>query len=128
GIDLTNDQITPPAQSPTAQIAGSSPSASNFFNKTQNVGDTGKGFQFPLLTTPSKAFDLILGKTNGLDLVTYDMAPLTVGYHFSVDIPYTIPTDPPVVILVHFTANLDAKAKLSFGFDTHGLLLASQSH
>ena len=118
GIELADNQITPPVESPTAQIGGSSPSAADFFNKTQDMGDTGTGFKFPLLTTPSKAFNLILGKTNGLDLVTYDMAPLSVGYKFNVDIPYTIPCDPPVEILIHFTANMDAKAKLSFGFDT----------
>ena len=129
GIELTDNQITPPAESPTAQIADSSPSASAFFNKTQDVGDTGTGFQFPLLTTPSKAFDLILGKTKRSR--SCHLRHGSVDGWLSVQRRHchmSIPTDPPIAILIHFTANMDATAKLSFGFDTRGLLLAAKSH
>ena len=42
-----------------------------------------------------------------------------LGYHFIVDMPYVIPTDPPIPIIVHIKADLDAQwffPKLAFGF------------
>jgi len=99
--------------------------AKTFFNGTKNVGGSGSGLSFPILSHPSDAFKLIMGQD--VDLVTYDMAPLALGFKYG----YTygpIPVGPlPIAVSIKLGAEFQAFAKLSFGFDTSGIRTAVET-
>ena len=81
-------------------------------NITKNLTASGGSFEIPLLTNPSTAIDLLLGKD--VPLFTYDMPALEVGF----EIEKTFPIWGPIGGLVE--GNFNVAVDLAFGFDTYG--------
>ena len=90
---------------------------------TKELLDTIKGgtLEFPILTDPSVAIDLLLGKTD-VNLFTYDIPPLELGAGFEANF---IVFAPPTVRL-GFGGDVSVGADFAFGFDTQGLFEWSQ--
>ena len=99
--------------------------AKDFFNATKNVGGSGSGLSFPILSHPSDAFKLLMGQD--VDLVTYDMAPLSLGFEYGQSFgPF--PIGPlPIAVTIRLGAAFNAFANLSFGFDTSGIRTAVET-
>ncbi|MFP4219755.1 MAG: DUF4347 domain-containing protein [Phormidium sp.] len=74
-------------------------------------------FDFPILTDPSVAIDLLLGKP-GANLFTFDLPPLELGASFQANfIVYSPPT-----VRLGFGGDIEVAADLAFGFDSKGLV------
>ncbi|MEG4202205.1 hypothetical protein, partial [Microcoleus sp. Pol12A5] len=73
-----------------------------------------EGLDIPLLTKPSNAVNLLLGKPD-VNLFTYDMPKL--GFDFNID--KTFPIWGPISGLLE--GKFSASADLGFGYDTYGL-------
>ncbi|MBU6345371.1 MAG: transporter substrate-binding domain-containing protein [Cyanobacteria bacterium REEB494] len=99
---------------PTKQvIAATTPTTpmGSFFNKLKNT----EGLQFPVLTSPMNAINLLLGKTT--DLVIYDIPDL----NFSYGITKNYPIYPPFGIFGQLKGEFTAQTNLVAGFDTYGV-------
>ena len=98
--------------------------ARDFYNATKNVGGTGSGLSFPILNNPSDAFKLLMGQD--VDVVTYDMAPLSLGFEYGHS--FTFPAGPlPIAITVRLGAAFNAFANFDVGFDTRGIRTAIET-
>ena len=84
-------------------------STKNFTKKLTTTG----GFSFPILTSPTEAFNLLLGKD--VTLLAYDMGALELDLSYSQFFPIFGPLGASITGRV--TANID----FAFGFDTFGI-------
>jgi parallel beta-helix repeat protein len=96
------------------------PEATSFMTST-HASSFGGGFHFPIIETPSTAFDLLLGKD--VSIFQLDLPVLSAG--FEVTLP-TIPILPPLGI--RFAGRFDMGVNLGFGYDTSGLRQWSQTN
>ncbi|MEX0741425.1 MAG: hypothetical protein WD079_01425, partial [Phycisphaeraceae bacterium] len=103
------------AESPLAQFAALSLEAGEFVSNSSDLGDTGRGLEFPLLQDPSLAFRLLLGQA--VDLFTFDMPHIEFLVEFSQDFLVYTPPD----IKIELAGEIGGRIDLSFGFDTSGL-------
>ncbi|TAO01728.1 MAG: DUF4347 domain-containing protein [Phormidium sp. SL48-SHIP] len=95
------------------QIETSSSGSAKELLKTIKEGT----FDFPILTDPSVAIDLLLGKPDA-NLFTFDIPPLELGAGFEANfIVYAPPT-----VRLGFGGDINVAADLAFGFDTKGLI------
>ncbi|MDY6939977.1 MAG: DUF4347 domain-containing protein [Cyanobacteriota bacterium] len=87
-------------------------------DSSQTLLDVIKGgtLEFPILTDPQVAIDLLLGKTDA-NLFTYDLPPLELDADFQTSF---VIFSPPTVRL-GFGGNVGIEADLAFGFDTQGV-------
>ncbi|MEW6498568.1 MAG: hypothetical protein AB1589_39630, partial [Cyanobacteriota bacterium] len=117
GFDLSSvtPNITGSAANATDQIPDGA--AKNFITKLNTI--PGGGFQFPILNKPETAFNLLLGKS--VDLFTYDMPTLEVGFKFEEFFSIIGPLGATI------KGNVGAKVDLAFGYDTYGLQLFKDS-
>jgi Ca2+-binding RTX toxin-like protein len=83
-----------------------------FITKLSSV--PGGGLQFPILTDPKKAFNLLLGKD--VELFTYDLPKLEFNLEY--ESPF-IPIVGPLGVRIG--GNIGAALDLAFGYDTYGL-------
>lgn len=97
----------------TANAATPPPELQSFTASTHASAFGGK-FTFPIIETPSTAFDLLLGKD--VSIFQLDLPELKAG--FDVALP-TIPILPPLGI--RFAGRFDIGINLGFGYDTSGL-------
>ncbi|MGF2033816.1 MAG: hypothetical protein RMZ43_000555 [Nostoc sp. CmiVER01] len=110
GLQTTKTTSDPLKQS--EQKVSSNPNAkatSSFFSKLKNL----EGLQFPILTNPLKAIDLLLGKTT--DLVIYDIPDLDFNFAISQSFPIYTP------VYGELSGGFTAKTNLVGGFDTYGI-------
>ena len=103
--------ITEVVENPEDQISNNS-SEGKFLTELSKV--PGDGLQFPILSKPTSAFDLLLGKD--VDLFTYDLPKL--GINFQYESPF-IPIIGPLG--ARFGGEIGAEVDLAFGYDTFGL-------
>ena len=96
-----------------AQAAQISPAAGTFFQSVASFGDA-TGFQFPILTNPLMAFDMLLGQK--VTLFTFTLPTLTI----STSAYTSFPIYPFVDGVIEGTVT--ARASATFGYDTSGLL------
>ncbi len=96
------------------------PETANFTTSTHASSFGGK-FSFPIIETPSTAFNLLLGKD--VTIFQLDLPVLSAG--FNVTLP-TIPILPPLG--VRFAGRFDIGVNLGFGYDTSGLRQWSQAN
>jgi hypothetical protein len=102
----------PKFQPPNIETQINIPSGKDFLASIKNDAT----IDFPFLTDPMVAIDLLLGKED-VTLFTYDLPPLELGVGFDADILiYPAPT-----IWADFGGSLGASLDLAFGFDTQGL-------
>ncbi|MBE9042045.1 hypothetical protein IQ235_14790, partial [Oscillatoriales cyanobacterium LEGE 11467] len=80
--------------------------------------------EFPILTDPMVAIDLLLGKED-VSLFTYDLPALELGAGFSASFPVWV--GPPTIAL-NFGGDIGGGADLAFGFDTQGFYDWSQAN
>ena len=80
--------------------------------------------EFPILTDPMAALDLLLGKED-VSLFTYDLPALELGASFSTSFPVWV--GPPTIAL-NFGGDIGVGADLAFGFDTQGFFNWSQAN
>lgn len=85
--------------------------AKEFFNATASVGNS--AMSFPLLTNPSQAFSLLLGKD--VDLFHFDVPKLEVQFTYNQFFPIIGPLG------ARLSGSIGAMADFTFGFDTTGL-------
>lgn len=105
-LQTTNSTIDPIKQ---AEQKSSGKPASGFLSKLKNI----EGLQFPVLTNPMKAIDLLLGKTT--DLVIYDVPDLDFNFAMSKNFPIWGP------IAGQLSGEFSAKTNLLVGFDSYGV-------
>lgn len=96
---------------PKTQLSTSNPQAAGFLNQAEQV--TGSGFSFPILDNPSDLFGLLMGKD--VELVRFDMAPLSVSLSKTI----ALPIFPPLT--VELSGSASVALDFAFGFDTAGL-------
>jgi hypothetical protein len=102
----------------SSQLQGSR--AFSFINRTQGNSAAGQ-FNFPILTDPNTAFNLLLGKTN-TKLFTYRMPSLSFTGRYTQFAPILGPLG------VSITGTVGARINFEFGFDTFGLQQYSRSN
>jgi Ca2+-binding RTX toxin-like protein len=78
-----------------------------------STGGSIPGFQIPILSNPTSAFQLLLGKD--VPLVTYEMPALNLNFAFSEFFPIIGPLG------ADLAGEIGATAQFGFGFDTRGL-------
>jgi hypothetical protein len=93
-------------------------SAKNFIT-TRLKTIPGGGLKFPILSEPTQAFNLLLGKQ--ANLFTYDMPALNVDFKLRKFFPILGP------IGAELRGDLTAKVDFDFGFDTEGINLFKKS-
>jgi hypothetical protein len=97
------------------QIGNDSSSAGSFFTSVAQFGNA-TGLQFPILSNPVIAFEMMLGQR--VTLFTFTLPTLSINDTEDYDFP--IWAIPPVVGVIEGTLDLSATA--TFGYDTSGLL------
>lgn len=95
----------------SSQLAGSAASFNSAMASLNSV--PGAGLKFPILSSPSSVFKLLIGQD--LNLFTYDMPTLSANFQLSEFFPILGPLG------ARFTGSLGATAHFSFGYDTSGL-------
>ena len=113
-----NPSITQAAPSWSSQLQGNG--VSSFINKTQGNSAAGK-LEFPILTDPNAAFNLLLGKTD-TKLFTYRMPSLSFKGRYSQFASILGPLG------VSITGTVGANINFEFGFDAFGLKQYSKSN
>jgi Ca2+-binding RTX toxin-like protein len=111
-LDLS--QVDPTIAEPAQPLPSDTPEAT-FIQELQQ-GSFGNGIQFPILTDPTTAFGLLLGKN--VDLFTYDLPPLDFGFQ-----NLTLLKFPIIAPFLYggLKGDFGAEVNLGFGFDTAGL-------
>ncbi len=111
--DVEEPNITETADALDDQLSGTDKQTEReFITKLSSV--PGGGLQFPILTDPKKAFNLLLGKD--VELFTYDLPKLEFSLKY--DSPF-IPIVGPLGVRIG--GNIGAALDLAFGYDTYGL-------
>ncbi|KAM3116326.1 calcium-binding protein [Phormidesmis sp. 146-33] len=86
----------------------------SFFSDAKNIA--GGGFTFPLLETPTTAFDLLLGKDIGL--LNFTLPEFSAGFSYSEKFPIV----PPFPVFFNWSGSAAFTSPgLTFGYDTAGL-------
>jgi len=83
------------------------------FGGVPGLNDPEGGFSFPFLEDYSQVLGLFFGRN--LDLVAYDLPPLSFGFDFSVYVPIWGPLG------ARFAGGVNATIDLAFGYDTEGV-------
>ncbi|MEM6400848.1 MAG: transporter substrate-binding domain-containing protein, partial [Cyanobacteria bacterium P01_D01_bin.116] len=110
--DTVNKQTDTATNSTDKTKATNNKSTSSFLSKIKSI----EGLNFPILTNPIKAIDLLTGKTT--DLIVYDIPDLD----FKFDIESSFPVYGPVPIIKGVLGgSFEAKTDLKVGFDTAGI-------
>ncbi|MGB8019837.1 MAG: hypothetical protein WCF04_01255, partial [Candidatus Nanopelagicales bacterium] len=89
-----------------AEIAGE-------FGGVPGLNDPEGGFSFPFLEDYSQVLGLFFGRN--LELVAFDLPPLSFGFDFSVYVPIWGPLG------ARFAGGINATIDLAFGYDTEGV-------
>jgi Ca2+-binding RTX toxin-like protein len=111
--DVEEPNITETADDLDEQLSGTDKQTEReFITKLSSV--PGGGLQFPILTDPKKAFNLLLGKD--VELFTYDLPKLEFNLEY--ESPF-IPIVGPLGVRIG--GNIGAALDLAFGYDTYGL-------
>jgi Ca2+-binding RTX toxin-like protein len=116
--DVTEDVTTIPRPKVQVPDVGGQIETSSSGSAKELLGTIKEGtFSFPILTDPSVAIDLLLGKPDA-NLFTFDLPPLELGAGFEANfIVYAPPT-----VRLGFGGDINVAADLAFGFDTKGLI------
>jgi len=97
------------------QIATTNPSAGSYLQSVSNFGDS-SGLQFPILSNPTVAFQMLLGQN--VTLFSFTLPPLSVSGQENIEFPlYPLP---PISGVISGTVELSASA--TFAYDTSGLI------
>jgi hypothetical protein len=102
------------------QLKGS-PETLNFINQLQNVNSVTGKIAFPILTDPTVAFSLLLGKTD-TTLFSYRMPTLSFNGSYGQTLPILGPLG------VKVTGAIGSAINLEFGFDAFGLAEYARSN
>ncbi|MDJ0843957.1 MAG: Calx-beta domain-containing protein, partial [Crocosphaera sp.] len=87
------------------------PASKEFVTKFESI--PGKGLEFPLLTDPTKAFGLLLGKD--VEVFTFDLPKFQFLLEYSQYFPIFGPLG------VRLAGDVGAEINIDFGYDTYGL-------
>jgi Ca2+-binding RTX toxin-like protein len=111
GFDLSEVNPSDIIAAPTIdqQLAGTS--EGSFISGFSSI--PGGGLAFPILTDPSQAFALLLGKN--ATLFTYDLPDFSFNAHYDQSIPIFGPLG------VNIEGDFGAAINLAFGYDTQGI-------
>ncbi|MBL8486356.1 MAG: DUF4347 domain-containing protein [Rhodocyclaceae bacterium] len=83
-----------------------------FMQKLKGSG-VGKGFEIPLLTSPSAVLGLLMGQN--VDLFKFNLPDLEFDFSFRKSTPIVFPLN------AIFFGGISATVRLGFGFDTYGI-------
>ncbi|WP_375506548.1 putative Ig domain-containing protein [uncultured Nostoc sp.] len=108
-LNSINPNIIGSAPSWTNQLANSS-SEKNYLDNLLSL----PGLQFPILTDPSQAFSLLLGKENA-NLFSYDLPDLAFTLEYDQFFPIIY------VLGINVAGRLTTAVDLKFGYDAKGL-------
>lgn len=111
-------QSAPQPLSLNSILPADAPEAPNSFVDTLKKLEEEDGLKFPLLTDPSKAFNLLLGQN--VTLFEYNPPGLQFEANIGKGIIPPIPVFGPVVIQIY--AKAGASAQFGFGYDAQGLI------
>jgi Tol biopolymer transport system component/Ca2+-binding RTX toxin-like protein len=110
--NVKEPNITETADALDDQLSGTDKQTEReFITKLSSV--PGGGLQFPILTDPKKAFNLLLGKD--VELFTYDLPKLEFNLEYSQFFPIVGPLG------ARIGGKIGAGVDLAFGYDTYGL-------
>ena len=94
------------------QLENAEEDIKEFLRSTEDLGDSGSGFQIPLIDDPTSAFQLLLGQN--VDLFEYDVPALDfeAGFEASFQI---FPA-----LALELAGSIEGALDLGFGYDTRG--------
>ena len=96
---------------PNLSSSGASGSTMGFLNSLN--GTTPGSIQFPILSSPSSIFELLMGQT--VNLFLFNTPTLTLGFNYQQQFPIFGP------LVATLGGNVSASIHFQFGYDTYGI-------